>query len=91
MSPLPSSLLSAARSGDVRGSFLAVFVELHEWLDADEFRPVKPWSVADRLHMKKSTVYCALEALAKLGYVEQGEPFGNARTYRLRARQQRVA
>ncbi len=36
MSPvIPPSLIEAARSGDVRGANLAVYIELHEWLDAD--------------------------------------------------------
>ena len=91
MSPLPSSLLSAARSGEIRGSYLAVLVELHEELDAEQFRPVKAWFVAERLHMKKTVVYAALECLERLGYLEQGEPFGNARTFRLCVRQTRVA
>lgn len=91
MSPLPSSLLSAARSGEIRGSYLAVFVELHEVLDADEYRTVKAWHIAARLHMDQSNVYAALDRLVSHGYLECGPCLAKARTYRLATPDQRVA
>ncbi len=91
MSPLPASLVSAARSGAIRGNHLAVFVELHELLDDAEFRPVKCLSVALALHLDPSLVYRAIEALVTAGFVQQGPRAGLVRTFRLMARSERAA
>lgn len=91
MSPLPSSLLSAARSGEIRGSYLAVFVELHEWLSEHDFKSVPAWRIAERLHMDQSNVYAALDRLVSQGYLECGPCLAKARTYRLATPDQRVA
>lgn len=91
MSPLPATLLSAARSEAIRGSYLAVFVELHEVLDATEFRTVKAWHLAARLHMDQSNVYAALDRLVSHGYLECGPCLAKARTYRLAEPRQHVA
>lgn len=84
MSPvIPPSLIEAARSGEVRGANLAVYIELHEWLDADEYRTVTPWCIARRLKMSPAHVYNAMHKLFTLGYLDRGERSGNAHTYRL--------
>ena len=85
MSPIPSTLLLAARSGEVRGSYLAVFVELHEWLDADQFRPVRAWCVADRLKLSRRHVYNALVALERSGFILHGPTDGRTATFKLAA------
>lgn len=82
---LPQTLVVAARSGKLHGSTLAVLIELHEWIGTDEYRTVKAWCIAERLHVDRAQVYRALATLLELGYVEQGEQLGTARTYRLRA------
>ncbi len=83
MSPVPLSLIEAARSGNVHGRNLAVFVELHEWLDVTEFRAVKAWHVADRLKMSERHVYRAIRILTQFRYLEAGDRFGNCGTFRI--------
>lgn len=84
MSPvIPPSLIEAARSGEVRGANLAVYIELHEWLDDSEFRTFAAWKVAERLRMSIQQVYDATTALRRLGYVERGERDGVSHRFRL--------
>ncbi len=91
MSPvIPPSLIEAARSGDVRGANLAVYIELHEWLDADEYRTVTAWWIADRLKMSARRVYQALDKLHGCGYLAEGKKLGKARTFRLTAPRSRA-
>jgi DNA-binding IclR family transcriptional regulator len=81
MTPLPAALVSAARS--LPRSFVVVLLELHDSLDDAEFRKAPVAVVADRLRITEQYVYEALRELERLGYLEQGEKCGNARTYRL--------
>jgi len=81
----------AARSGKVRGVSLAVYIELHEWLAADEFRPLAPWCIANRLKMSAAHVYNATHKLCTLGYLVRGDRVGNAFTYRLTVPASKVA
>jgi Mn-dependent DtxR family transcriptional regulator len=82
VTPLPATLVSAVRSLRSR-SFLAVLVELHTSLDDVEFRNAPVSVVADRLRVTEQYVYQALRELERLGYLQQGEKCGNARTYKL--------
>lgn len=83
MTPIPPTLLAATRSGRIHGRTLAVFVELHEWIDTEEFRTVKAWCVAERLRMSQENVYAALRTLLAEGHLETGERLGTARTFRI--------
>ena len=85
MSPaqLPVSLIEATRSGEIRGANLAVYIELHEWLDLDEFRTVTPWCIAKRLKLSERRVYQAIDALSERDYLVAGNRSGNARTFRI--------
>lgn len=84
--PVPLSLVTAARSGEVRGANLAVFIELHEWLDDSEFRTFAAWKVAERLKLSVQQVYDATNALRRLGYIERGKKDGVSNTFRLTMR-----
>ena len=91
MSPLPSSLLSAARSGEIRGCTLAVYIELHEWLDSETYKTVPMWRVAELISVDEAQVYRALAVLEQRGYLKQGARLGNARTFRIIERADRAA
>lgn len=91
MSPVPSSLVVAARSGKVRGASLAVYIELHEWLDFDEYKSLAPWCIAERLKMSPAHVYNAMHKLCALGCVVRGPRQGNEYTYKLAVTKSQVA
>jgi predicted transcriptional regulator len=80
---VPPILLQAARHADIRGRELAVLVELHEWLDIEEFRTIAAWRVAERLQMDECNVYRAIRALHRGGFLERGARLGNAYTFRI--------
>lgn len=88
---LPRTLVLAVRSGQLHGRTLAVFVELHEWIDTERYQPVKAWYIAQQLGMSQNKVYRAIRALRALGYIECGERLGTAYTYRLARRAERAA
>lgn len=69
------ALLAAATDRHLHGAPLAYPVLLHltEVLSLTEFRPVKAWAVADRLHIKPHTAGRALRVLTDRGYLERGE------------------
>lgn len=79
---VPTTLLSAARTLRSR-SLVVVLLVLHESLDDVEFRKAPIAVVAARLGVTEQYVYQALRELERLGYLEQGEKCGNARTYKL--------
>jgi DNA-binding IclR family transcriptional regulator len=44
---------------------------------------VKPWYIAELLHVDRSAVQRALTHLVELGYLERGDKNGNGFTFRL--------
>jgi Mn-dependent DtxR family transcriptional regulator len=82
MTPLPQTIVIAARTLRSR-SLVVVLLELHTSLDDVEFRKAPVSVVADRLRVTEQYVYQALRELERLGYLQQGEKCGNARTYKL--------
>lgn len=82
MTPLPSTLVRAARSIRSR-SFLAVLVELHLDLDDAEFRKPPVCVIANRLDVSERHVYSAIRQLARMGFLESGPRNGNALTFRI--------
>lgn len=84
MTALPHTLRHAIHNPNVsKGVSLKVYIQLHESLNTVEFRPVKPWHVADMLHVDRSAVQYALKDLTEQGYLERGDMSGNCFTFRL--------
>lgn len=80
---IPAILVNAASHREVRGRDLSVLVFLCEILDSSDFRPLKPWYVAERLQMHRTHVHRSVTHLLSLKYLEQGKKIGNAYTFRL--------
>jgi Fic family protein len=83
MTIIPRTLRHATHNAETTGIDVKVLAELHETLNVAEFRPVKPWHIAELLRADRSSVQRALTHLTELGYLERGEKNGNGFTFRL--------
>lgn len=84
MTTLPPGLIHATRNPETTRVDLKVLIRLHETLNASEFKPVRPWFVANLLGVDVSSVNRSLQHLEELGYVQRGERCGNSNfAYRL--------
>lgn len=80
---IPSPLVRAAQDAHVRGSTLAVYVLLFEYLSAFEPRPAKLLPLSRSLGIKKPAVSKAIRVLLDRGYLSRGPDVGVMHTYRL--------
>lgn len=84
MTTLPPGLIHATRNPETTRVDMKVLIRLHETLHGGEFRPVRPWFVANLLSVDVRSVNRSLQHLEELGYVERGERCGNGNfAYRL--------
>lgn len=83
---IPSSLSQARRDPRLR-RFAKAVVALqfcHEYLDTQDYRPLKIEIVAREVLCDFGTAVAALRTLVALGYIARGpRPHGDARHYRL--------
>lgn len=81
---IPSALSQAKADPRLRGAALAAYVFCLEYLDSQEWRPVKVHALAVAIRCKKMTAVDALRRLTEARYIAKGErPYGDARHYRL--------
>lgn len=81
---LPAGLVHATRNPDTTRVDMKVLVRLHESLTDADFKPVRPWFVANMLGVDVSSVTRSLQHLEELGYVQRGDRVGNGNfSYRL--------
>lgn len=81
---IPSSLSLAKSDPRLRGAALAAYVFCLEYLDSQEWRPVKVEVLSLAIRCKRNSAVMALRALSEAGYIAKGErPRGESRHYRL--------
>jgi DNA-binding IclR family transcriptional regulator len=81
---IPSALSHAKADPRLRGAALAAYIFCLEYLDSQEWRPVKVEVLSRSIRCKLNTAVDALRTLVEAGYIARGErPHGEARHYRL--------
>lgn len=80
---IPPSLLDAGDDPALRGAPLAVLVWLWGHLESHHYRAVKVSALGSTLRIKRQNVGRALDVLAGNGYLEEGRPDGQYRTFRV--------
>lgn len=69
ISPLLAEAVEDAR---LRGTPIQVLVYLHKVLEYGEYRTIKTWVIAEKLHVNRWSVSAGLKRLVELGYVRAG-------------------
>lgn len=81
---IPSALSHAISDPRLTPPVKVAYVFCIEYLDTQDWRPLKIELCSVRTRMKKDTVIFALRQLVEAGYIARGpRPHGEARHYRL--------
>lgn len=81
---IPSALSHAKADPRLGRAGLAAYIFCLEYLDSQEWRPVKVELLSRAVRCKRMSAVSALRSLVVAGYIARGErPKGEARRYRL--------